>query len=66
MPCSVGLPVAPSAPLFRSLLLEKKVGALADALEKKEAQLEEVLAAANLDPATLQQLNSVSQAVLDL
>jgi hypothetical protein len=35
------------------LLLEKKLGALADTLEKKEAQLNEVLTASNLDPSAL-------------
>ncbi len=35
------------------MLLEKKLGALADTLEKKEAQLNEVLTASNLDPSAL-------------
>ena len=34
--------------------------AMGDVLEQKEAQLAEVLAASNLDPATLTQLNAVS------
>ena len=38
---------------FKNLLLEKKLCALADTLEKKEAQLNEVLSASNLDPAAL-------------
>ena len=38
---------------FKNLLLEKKLGALADTLEKKEAQLNEVLSASNLDPTAL-------------
>lgn len=38
---------------FKNLLLEKKLGALADTLEKKEAQFNEVLAASNLDPTAL-------------
>ena len=38
---------------FKNLLLEKKLGALADTLEKKEAQFNEVLAASNLDPSAL-------------
>ena len=38
---------------FKNLLLEKKLGAFADMLEKKEAQFNEVLAASNLDPAAL-------------
>ena len=33
---------------------------MGDVLEQKEAQLAEVLAASNLDPATLTQLNAVS------
>ena len=38
---------------FKNLLLEKKLGSLADTLEKKEAQLNEVLSASNLDPTAL-------------
>lgn len=38
---------------FKNLLLEKKLTALADMLEKKEAQLNEVLSASNLDPTAL-------------
>ena len=38
---------------FKNLLLEKKLGALTDSLEKKEAQLNEVLSASNLDPTAL-------------
>jgi len=38
---------------FKNILLEKKLGAFADMLEKKEAQFNEVLAASNLDPAAL-------------
>ncbi len=38
---------------FKNLLLEKKLTALADSLEKKEAQLNEVLSASNLDPSAL-------------
>lgn len=38
---------------LKGMLLEKKVEALHDHLEKKEAQLAEVLAASNLDPQTL-------------
>ena len=38
---------------LKNLLLEKKLGALADTLEKKEAQLNEVLTASNLDPSAL-------------
>ena len=50
---------------LKSLLLERKLGAMAEQLEKKEAQLGEVLAAANLDPAVLQQLSSKLESVLD-
>lgn len=46
-PCHTGL---------KSMLLEKRVGVLSEALEMKDAQLGEVLAAAHLDPATLQQV----------
>ncbi|PIN88790.1 hypothetical protein AB205_0221330 [Aquarana catesbeiana] len=38
---------------FKNLLLERKLQALGDTLEKQEAQLNEVLAASNLDPTTL-------------
>eukprot|EP00877_Chromochloris_zofingiensis_P012225 jgi/Chrzof1/7256/Cz02g16210.t1 len=49
---------------LKSLLLERRVEALSDALEMKEAQLGEVLAAAHLDPATLQQVNKKLEEVL--
>lgn len=38
---------------LKNLLLEKKLSALGDTLEKKEAQLNEVLTASNLDPNAL-------------
>lgn len=38
---------------FKNLLLEKKLGNLTDTLEKKEAQLNEILSASNLDPSAL-------------
>lgn len=38
---------------FKNLLLECKLNTLNDTLEKKEAQLSEVLSASNLDPTTL-------------
>lgn len=41
---------------FKNLLLEKKLSALSEALEQKEAQLNEVLARANLDPSVLGQV----------
>jgi len=38
---------------FKNLMLEKKLHNLAETLEKKEAQLNEVLSASNLDPSAL-------------
>lgn len=38
---------------FKNLLLERKLIGLASLLEKKEVQLNEVLAASNLDPSAL-------------
>lgn len=38
---------------FRNLLLEKKLGGLIETLEKKEAQLNEVLSASDLDPTAV-------------
>lgn len=42
---------------LKSMLLEKRVGVLSEALEMKDTQLGEVLAAAHLNPATLQQVS---------
>lgn len=50
---------------FKNLLLEKKLSALADTLEKKEAQLNEVLAASNLDPTALTVVTRKLEDVLD-
>lgn len=50
---------------FKNLLLEKKLTALADTLEKKEAQLNEVLAASNLDPSALTMVTRKLEDVLD-
>eukprot|EP00198_Chlamydomonas_reinhardtii_P007958 XP_001697295.1 component of dynein regulatory complex [Chlamydomonas reinhardtii] len=50
---------------LKSALLEKKVEALGEALEMKEAQLAEVLTAANLDPGTLAAINQRLEEVLD-
>ena len=50
---------------FKNLLLEKKLGALKEQLEKKEAQLNEVLAASNLDPAALAIVTRKLEDVLD-
>ncbi|DBA75681.1 hypothetical protein WJX79_005311 [Trebouxia sp. C0005] len=49
----------------RNLLLEKKLSALGGVLEHKEAQLAEVMAASNLDPATLAQLNTRLEEVME-
>ena len=50
---------------FKKLLLERKVVALADSLEKKDAQLNEILAASNLDPAALSIVTRKLEDVLD-
>ncbi|OCT82359.1 hypothetical protein XELAEV_18024885mg [Xenopus laevis] len=50
---------------FKNLLLERKLQALGDALEKKEAQLNEVLAASNLDPTALAVVTRKLEDVLD-
>ncbi|XP_025116147.1 dynein regulatory complex subunit 4-like [Pomacea canaliculata] len=50
---------------FKNLLLEKKLTALADMLEKKEAQLNEVLSASNLDPTALTVVTRKLEDVLD-
>ncbi|XP_064393127.1 dynein regulatory complex subunit 4-like [Halichondria panicea] len=50
---------------FKNLLLEKKLTALADSLEKKEAQLNEVLSASNLDPSALTMVTRKLEDVLD-
>eukprot|EP01137_Pigoraptor_chileana_P029764 Opistho-2@15380 len=50
---------------FKNLLLEKKLGALSEQLEKKEAQLNEVLAASNLDPTALSAVTRKLDDVLD-
>merc|ERR1711871_709184 len=38
---------------FKNLLLERKLESMGEALEQKEAQLNEVVAQANIDPALL-------------
>ena len=38
---------------LKNMVLERKLEALGDELDKKEAQLGEVLSASNLDPGTL-------------
>merc|ERR1739838_365301 len=50
---------------FKNMLLEKKLGALTDSLEKKEAQLNEVLSASNLDPTALTVVTKKLEDVLD-
>ncbi|XP_059177710.1 dynein regulatory complex subunit 4-like isoform X2 [Physella acuta] len=50
---------------FKNLLLERKLSALADTLEKKEAQLNEVLSASNLDPTALTVVTRKLEDVLD-
>ncbi|XP_041375322.1 dynein regulatory complex subunit 4-like [Gigantopelta aegis] len=50
---------------FKNLLLEKKLNALVDTLEKKEAQLNEVLSASNLDPTALTVVTRKLEDVLD-
>ncbi|XP_078735854.1 dynein regulatory complex subunit 4 isoform X2 [Lampetra fluviatilis] len=50
---------------FKSLLLERKLVALAHAMEKKEAQLNEVLSASSLDPTALSIVTRKLEDVLD-
>lgn len=50
---------------LKNLLLEKKLSTLADTLEKKEAQLNEVLSASNLDPTAIQVVTRKLEDVLD-
>ena len=50
---------------FKNILLEKKLSAINESLEKKEAQLSEVLAAANLDPNMLGSVSKKLDDVLD-
>mmetsp|Transcript_4441 Transcript_4441/g.15516 ORF Transcript_4441/g.15516 Transcript_4441/m.15516 type:complete len:474 (+) Transcript_4441:234-1655(+) len=50
---------------LKSMMLERKLEALTEQLEKKEAQLGEVLAASNLDSATLQQVTKKLDEVLE-
>jgi len=42
---------------LKNVLLEKKLTALSDLLEQKEAQMNEVLAAAHLDPSAMTTVN---------
>ncbi|XP_029904389.1 dynein regulatory complex subunit 4-like [Myripristis murdjan] len=50
---------------FKSLLLERKLGALTDTLEKKEAQLYAVLSASNMDQTALAGVTDKLEEVLD-
>ncbi|XP_054856524.1 dynein regulatory complex subunit 4 isoform X2 [Eublepharis macularius] len=50
---------------FKNLLLERKLQGLSSILEKKEVQLNEVLAASNLDPSALAVVTRKLEDVLD-
>ncbi|XP_077610287.1 dynein regulatory complex subunit 4 isoform X3 [Crocuta crocuta] len=50
---------------FKNLVLERKLQALSAAVEKKEVQLNEVLAASNLDPAALTLVSRKLEDVLE-
>ncbi|XP_029464188.1 dynein regulatory complex subunit 4 isoform X2 [Rhinatrema bivittatum] len=50
---------------FKNLLLERKLLTLSETLEKKEAQLNEILAASNLDPSALSLVTRKLEDVLD-
>ncbi|XP_043455899.1 dynein regulatory complex subunit 4 isoform X2 [Prionailurus bengalensis] len=51
---------------FKNLVLERKLQALSAAVEKKEVQINEVLAASNLDPAALTLVSRKLEAHSDL
>jgi len=51
---------------FKNLLLEKKMSVLNDELEKKDAQLSEVLAASNIEPSALAAVTKRLEDVLDV
>ncbi|KNC47708.1 growth-arrest-specific protein 8 [Thecamonas trahens ATCC 50062] len=51
---------------FKNLLLEKKMAVLNDELEKKDAQLSEVLAASNIEPGALAAVTKRLEDVLDV
>ena len=50
---------------FKNIILERKLQVVDESLEKKEAQLSEVLAAANLDPNMLGTVSKKLDDVLD-
>ncbi|GAA49106.1 growth arrest-specific protein 8 [Clonorchis sinensis] len=50
---------------LKNLLLEKRLQALTDVVEKKEVQLNEVLAASNLDPAAVTAVSHKLNDILD-
>ncbi|XP_075795940.1 dynein regulatory complex subunit 4 [Pelodiscus sinensis] len=50
---------------FKNLLLERKLKALSNIVEKKEVQLNEVLSASNLDPSALTMVTRKLEDVLD-
>ncbi|GAB1606784.1 Dynein regulatory complex subunit 4 [Argonauta hians] len=49
---------------FKNLILEKKMVALSEQLEKKEGQLNEVLTCSNLDPSALNMISTKLEEVL--
>jgi hypothetical protein len=51
---------------FKNLLIEKKLGAMSEELEKREAQLSELLSHANVDAAAVPQLNKRWDDVIEL
>lgn len=50
---------------LKNLMLERKIEAMSDALEKKEAQLGEVLQASNLDPQAMESISRKLDEVLE-
>ncbi|XP_020371027.1 dynein regulatory complex subunit 4 [Rhincodon typus] len=50
---------------LKNVILEQKLSVLSECLEKKEAQLNEVLAASNLDPTALSMISRKLEDVLD-
>ncbi|VDQ03857.1 unnamed protein product [Trichobilharzia regenti] len=50
---------------LKNVLLEKRLNALAETIEKKEAQLSEVLSASNLDPISMATVSRKLGDILD-
>ena len=50
---------------FKNLLLEKRIAAIGGEVEKKDAQLNEILANANLSPAVLGKMNKKMDDILE-